>query len=77
MNGRLDLVGLPLDDALERCKELGLAVDVLITRPVRGWISSDRLRVVRYNFVVSGEVVLTAVFEYAKKGGSEGGLQDN
>jgi len=70
MNRCHDLVGFPLDDAVERCKALGLAVDVLITRPVQG-ISGERLRVVRYK-LVSGKVVLTAVFEYTKKGGSKG-----
>lgn len=71
MNECLDLVGLTLDDALGRCKDLGLAVDVLVTRPVSGGISGERLRVVRYKYV-SGKGVLTVVFEDTRKGGSEG-----
>jgi len=71
MDRHLDLVGFLLDDAVERCNALGLTVDVVITRPVRG-ISGERLRVVRYK-LVSGKVVLTAVFEYTKKGGSSKG----
>ncbi|MDF9407272.1 MAG: hypothetical protein A4E52_00236 [Pelotomaculum sp. PtaB.Bin013] len=70
MNECLDLVGLTLDDALERCEKLGLAVDILVTRPVQG-ISGERLRVVRYRYI-SGKMVLTVVFEDIRKGGSEG-----
>lgn len=70
MNERPDFIGLYLETAVEHCNRLGLAVDISITRPImeKGNISSNRLRVVRHEFV-SGKEVLTAVFEQIKKGG--------
>lgn len=69
MDKRLDLTGFLLDEAIERCRAMGLNVNVSVIGPVQD-NSSERLRVVRYK-IESGKGELTAVFEYTKKGGSK------
>lgn len=66
-----DLIGYRLENAMAYCKKHGLTADVFVTRPMRGNVSSARLRVVRYKFVSSSEVEFTAVFESTEKGGCD------
>ncbi|OPX86212.1 MAG: hypothetical protein A4E53_03122 [Pelotomaculum sp. PtaB.Bin104] len=63
-----DVIGYPLEEAVERCKALGFAVDIIIARPVKEF-TGKKLRVVRFKQVSEKEGELTVVYEDIKKGG--------
>ncbi len=59
-----NVIGFPLEKALEICKSLGYQVDILITGPVKAAsIQKDKPRVVRFNRVSKDKGVVTVVFE--------------
>ncbi|NLI11953.1 hypothetical protein [Pelotomaculum propionicicum] len=63
-----DIIGLPLDKALEICKNLGYEVDIKITRPVKAR-QEGALRAVRFDKVSKYRGVVTVVFEDTGRGG--------
>jgi len=68
MNELPDVIGFPLQEALEQCKAAGFEVDILITRPVK--VSTEgEPRVVRFSRVSKDKGVLTVVLEDKGRGG--------
>jgi hypothetical protein len=68
MAGTPDVAGLPLNEALQICKDAGYEVDIVITRPVKATPGGEQ-RVVRFNRVSESKGVLTVVCEDKGRGG--------
>jgi hypothetical protein len=63
-----DIIGYPLDKALDICSSLGYDVEIVVARPVRA-IPEEKPRVVRFNQVSKNRGVVTVVFEDIGRGG--------
>ena len=63
-----DIIGYPLDKALNICKASGYNVEIAIARPVKA-IDEEKPRVVRFNKVSKNKGVVTVVFEDIGRGG--------
>lgn len=63
-----DVIGFPLDEALNKWKASGCEADIQITRPVKA-TSEGPLRVVRFNRISRDKGVLTVVCEDIGRGG--------
>ncbi|MDD4168702.1 MAG: hypothetical protein PHD36_00285 [Desulfotomaculaceae bacterium] len=63
-----DVIGFPLEEAIEHCKTMGYTVNILLARPVREF-SGEKLRVVRFKLVSKNKGELTVVYEDTMKGG--------
>jgi hypothetical protein len=63
-----DIIGYPLDKALNICKTSGYNVEIEIARPVKA-IDEKKPRVVRFNKVSKNKGVVTVVFEDIGRGG--------
>jgi hypothetical protein len=63
-----DIIGYPLDEALNICKKSGYNVEITIARPVKA-IDEEKPRVVRFNKVSKNKGVVTVVFEDIGRGG--------
>ncbi|MCL6634653.1 MAG: hypothetical protein K6T29_02660 [Peptococcaceae bacterium] len=75
MDGLPDVTGFPLDEAVQRCKEMGYDVEILVARPV-GTAAAGKPRAVRFKRLSKDKGVLTVVCEDAGRGGGESGIQD-
>ncbi len=57
-----DIVGFPLEAALEKCRNMGYEVEITVTRPVK--VIPEKLpRAVRFDQVSKYRGVVTVVFE--------------
>jgi hypothetical protein len=63
-----DIIGYPLDEALNICKMSGYNVEIRIARPVKA-IDEEKPRAVRFNKVSKNKGVVTVVFEDIGRGG--------